>query len=256
MGLVGGGRDLTVDAELTGTIKMAGDAEPGVRVEVHLDEEELRLVSPHGTLGRWPLGEVGVSARVDGFHLRIEGEELVLSTNDDARFAMALGIRSTSSPRLNRQLAAALDLSHDVGVIAVELPSMDPAPPTVVEMPRDSSPVAMGIIASASLVFIAALVAVASGSTLGLFGFLPTWPFTVIVALALASGGFAILAEFRGGRTLVTAGTVVGLVVLIGSVASHGLSGFSWIKDGVLLAGVGTVLAGLLLSVDRLNRSG
>lgn len=244
-----------MDAELTGTIKMAGDAEPGVRVEIHLDQEELLLISPHGTLGRWPLDSVGVSARVDGFHLRVEGEELVLSTNDDARFAMALGIRSTSSPRLNRQLAAALDLSQDGGVIAVELPSVDPVAATPVELPRGSSPVAMGIIASASLVFIGALVAVASGSTLSFLGLLPAWPFTVIGALALAAGGFAMLAEFRGGRTLVLAGTVVGLIALAGSLASGGPLGFEWIGDGVLLVGVGSVLAGLLLSVDQLNRT-
>jgi hypothetical protein len=244
-----------VDAELTGTIKMAGDAEPGVRVEIHLDQEELLLISPHGTLGRWPLDQVGVSARVDGFHLRVEGEELVLSTNDDARFAMALGIRSTSSPRLNRQLAAALDLSQDGGVIAVELPSNDPIAATPVELPRGSSPVAMGIIASASLVFIGALVAVASGSTLSFLGLLPAWPFTVIGALALAAGGFAMLADFRGGRTLVLAGTVVGLIALAGSLASGGPLGFEWIGDGVLLVGVGSVLAGLLLSVDQLNRT-
>jgi hypothetical protein len=245
-----------VDAELTGIIKMAGDAEPGVRVEIHLDAEELSLMSPHGTLGRWPLDQVGVSARVDGFHLRVEGEELVLSTSDDARFAMALGIRSTSSPRLNRQLAAALDLSQDGGVIAVELPSVDPVPATPVDLPRGSSPVAMGIIASASLVFIGALVAVASGSNLLLLGLLPAWPFAVMTALALAAGGFAILAEFRGGRTLVFAGTALGLLTLAGSLAGSGLSGFDWIRDGVLLTGVGTVLAGLLLSVDKLNRDG
>ena len=245
-----------MDAELTGTIKMAGEAEPGIRVEIHLDQEELRLMSPHGTLGRWPLDQIGVSARVDGFHLRVEGEELVLSTSDDARFAMALGVRSTSSPRLNRQLAAALDLSQDGGVIAVALPSVDPVATTPVELPRGSSPVSMGIIASASIVFIGALVAVASGSTLSFLGILPAWPFMVIGALALAAGGFAMLAEFRGGRTLVVAGTVVGLVALAGSLASGGPSGFEWIGDGVLLVGVGSVLAGLLLSVDRLNRSG
>jgi len=244
-----------VDAELTGIIKMAGDAEPGVRVEIHLDEEELRLMSPHGILGHWPLDQVGVSARVDGFHLRVEGEELVLSTSDDARFAIALGIRSTSSPRLNRQLAAALDLSQDGGVIAVELPSVDPITATPVELSRGSSPVAMGIIASASLVFIGSLVAVASSSTLSLLGLMPAWPFTVMAALALAAGGFAILAEFRGGRTLVFAGTVIGLLGIGGSLATSGLSDFDWIQDGVLLAGVGTVLAALLLSVDKLNRT-
>lgn len=64
-----------------------------------------------------------------------------------------------------------------------------------------------------------------------------------------------MLAEYRGGRALVTTGTAIGMVALIGSLISSGLTGFSWISDGVLLAGVGTVLAALLLSVDRLNRT-
>jgi hypothetical protein len=84
---------------------------------------------------------------------------------------------------------------------------------------------------------------------------MPAWPFTVVAALALAAGGFAILADFRGGRTLVLAGTVIGLLGILGSLAASGLSDFDWIKDGVLLAGVGTVLAALLLSVDKLNRT-
>ncbi|MEX2624232.1 MAG: hypothetical protein WD651_10930 [Acidimicrobiia bacterium] len=244
-----------MDAELVGTIKMAGEGEPGVRVEVHLDQEELLLVSPNGTLGQWPLSQIGVSARVDGFHLRIEGEELVLSTSDDARFAMALGIRSTSSPRLIRQLAAANDIGPDGGVIALDFMPEVAVEPQPVEMPRDSSPVAMGIIAAGALVLIGAVFAVASGSTMELFGWVPMWPWSVAAALGLATGGFAMLAEYRGARALVTTGTAIGMVALIGSLISSGLTGFSWISDGVLLAGVGTVLAALLLSVDRLNRT-
>ena len=98
-----------VNTDLTGTVRMMGEAESAIRVEIHLEDEELRMVSAHGELGRWPLSDIGVAAKLDGFHLRIEGEELVISTNDDARFAIALGIRSSSSPRLNRLLAGARD---------------------------------------------------------------------------------------------------------------------------------------------------
>ena len=102
-------------ADLTGTVRILGEAESAIHVEIHLEDEELRLVSGHGELGRWPLSDIGVAAKLDGFHLRIEGEELIISTNDDARFALALGIRSSNSPRLNRMLAGALDhgVEHD-----------------------------------------------------------------------------------------------------------------------------------------------
>ncbi len=101
--------------DLTGTVRMAGEADTGIRVEIHLDDETMRLVSPYGELGRWPLSGMGISARIDGFHIKVEGEELVLSTNDDARFAVAVGLRSANSPRLVRQLAHARDDGLDVG---------------------------------------------------------------------------------------------------------------------------------------------
>ena len=44
-----------VNTDLTGTVRMMGEAESAIRVEIHLEDEELRLVSAHGELGRWPL---------------------------------------------------------------------------------------------------------------------------------------------------------------------------------------------------------
>jgi len=114
-----------VNTDLTGTVRMMGEADSAIRVEIHLEDEELRLVSAHGELGRWPLSDIGVAAKLDGFHLRIEGEELVISTNDDARFAIALGIRSSSSPRLNRLLAGARDDGMDIeGRMAPDTPQV------------------------------------------------------------------------------------------------------------------------------------
>jgi hypothetical protein len=243
-----------VEPELTGVVKMAGDASPGIRVEIHLDREELSLVSAVGALGTWPLDGVGISARVDGFHLRIEGEELILSTSDDARFALAMGLRSTSSPRLNRQLAAAMDGTFDAGV-ALAAPPQEFLEDVARRFRTDSSPVAMGIIGAATTVFIGALVAVSTGSDLRLFGLTPAWPFMVLAALALAGGGLSLLSRLRGARSLVMAGLVLGLFAIAGAIPRLGGPSFSWIGDGVLLTGVGTVLAALLLSVDKLNRS-
>ncbi|HSL25776.1 MAG TPA: hypothetical protein VLA54_05775, partial [Acidimicrobiia bacterium] len=60
-----------MNADLTGTVRMAGEAESAIRVEIRLEDEELRLVSRYGELGRWPLADIGVAAKLDGFHLRI-----------------------------------------------------------------------------------------------------------------------------------------------------------------------------------------
>ena len=179
-----------VNTDLTGTVRIMGEAESAIRVEIHLEDEELRLVSTHGELGRWPLSDIGVAAKLDGFHLRIEGEELVISTNDDARFAIALGIRSSSSPRLNRLLAGARDDGVDIeGRMAPTAPmvpieyaaSVAPAPP------ENVTPVAMGLLVAGAIQAFGGVIALASDSRLRIVDLVPTWP-AWIIAMALSTG--------------------------------------------------------------------
>ncbi|HEY7563811.1 MAG TPA: hypothetical protein VIA81_02705 [Acidimicrobiia bacterium] len=244
-------------ADLTGTVRMAGDHEAGIRVEIHLDEEELRLVSGYGELGRWPIDEVGVAANLDGFHLRIQGEELIVSTSDDARFALALGIRSSNSPRLNRLLANARDAGLDTGDV------LAPAPPMPItddferteEQPQTTTSVAMGVLAAGALQFLGGLIPLATDSTVKIASLVPVWPFWVVAALAMVIGGFALLTGFRQGNKLVAVGVLIGLITATGTLLEASQPGFSLITDGVVLGGAGTILAGLLLSIDMLNRS-
>jgi hypothetical protein len=44
---------------------------------------------------------------MDGFHVRAEGEEIVLNIEDDARFALDLGLRN-AHPNLRRRMSALL----------------------------------------------------------------------------------------------------------------------------------------------------
>lgn len=242
------------NTDLTGTVRMAGEADTGIRVEIHLEDETMSLISPYGELGRWPLSGLGIAARVDGFHIKAEGEELVLSTNDDARFALAVGIRSSSSPRLVRQLAHARDDGVDVdqrlAPRAPEIKHFDPEPSAVATPNR--APVAIAIMASAGALFLAAIQAY--GSPLRVLGSLPLWPFWFLGFVALALGSFALFNQMAPGRRLVAGGGFIGLLGLIGSFGSMGDSDFSWLGDGVFLGGTGTVLALLLWGVDLLNR--
>jgi hypothetical protein len=244
-------------ADLTGTVRMASEHEAGIRVEIHLDDEELRLVSGHGELGRWPISEVGVAAKLDGFHLRIEGEELIVSTNDDARFALALGIRSSNSPRLNRLLANARDAGLDTSDVLAPEP---PAPLTTDfewngDRPQTTTSVAMGVLGAGALQFLGGLIPLATDSTIKIASLVPVWPLWVIAALAMVVGGFALLTGFRQGGQLVAAAVVIGLITATGTLLEAARPGFSLITDGVVLGGAGTILAGLLLSIDMLNRS-
>ncbi len=84
------------------------DPAQAVHVEIDLDEERIAIRSDAGVeIGSWPLADVGVHAEDDGFRLRIEGEHVVLTTEDDGRFALALGM-AAGSPRLRRLMGAAL----------------------------------------------------------------------------------------------------------------------------------------------------
>jgi hypothetical protein len=244
-----------VNTDLTGTMRMVGEAESAIRVEIHLEHEELRLVSGQGELGRWPLSDIGIAAKLDGFHLRIEGEELIISTNDDARFAIALGIRSSSSPRLNRLLAGARDQGVDAeGRISPEPAAARYPAVSATAHPENIAPVAMGLLGAAGALALAGVVGLASKSTLELVALIPAWPAWIAAAVVVAAGAFALLNRIRGGRNLVAAGAILGLITLAGSLMGLAEPTFSWISDGIVFGGAGTILAGLLLSVDTLNR--
>lgn len=79
----------------------------GLSVRVDVDEERLVLYAGEERLGEWRLDDIGVHADDEGFHLRLEGEDVALTTNDDGSFALALGL-AAASPRLRRLMGAAL----------------------------------------------------------------------------------------------------------------------------------------------------
>jgi hypothetical protein len=56
-------------------------------------------------VGDWARDQVRVSAMPDGFHVRAEGEELILDVTDDAHFALDLGLRN-APPILRRRMSA------------------------------------------------------------------------------------------------------------------------------------------------------
>ncbi len=70
--------------------------EPGrpIRVLIDLSDERLRLSSGGVEIADWQLGEVRINAKPDGFHIQRAGEELILSIDQDAEFAVALDLRS------------------------------------------------------------------------------------------------------------------------------------------------------------------
>jgi hypothetical protein len=83
---------------------MHGDDSP-LDVVIDLENERMLIRTRTMVLGEWSLSDVGVHSEHDGFHLRIEGEQVILRTEDDAGFATEIGLRA-ASPRLRRLMAA------------------------------------------------------------------------------------------------------------------------------------------------------
>lgn len=92
-------------AKYEGTLRMPGDDGPPLSVHIDLTDERFRMIAGESELGDWSLSEIRVNALPDGFHVRAEGEEILLEVTDDAEFAVELGLRS-APPHLRRRMSA------------------------------------------------------------------------------------------------------------------------------------------------------
>ncbi|MDH3518500.1 MAG: hypothetical protein OEM66_06205, partial [Acidimicrobiia bacterium] len=89
-----------------GSLRIRGSSDSPLDVEVDLVEETLTIKAASDVLGEWSLGQIGISGRDDGFHMRIDGAEVVIDLTDDVGFALEVGLHS-ASPRLRRRMGAA-----------------------------------------------------------------------------------------------------------------------------------------------------
>lgn len=90
-----------------GSLKLPGEVGPGLSVVIDLTDDKISLRAGSGDIGSWPRGQVRINALDDGFHLRAEGEEVILDVTDDARFALACGL-TAGPPLLRRKMSAIL----------------------------------------------------------------------------------------------------------------------------------------------------
>ncbi len=120
-----------VMSNFTGTARMAGTVLTDVMISVDLDAETVVLKTPSMEVGRWSLSEVKAHAAQDGIHLHLEDEEVVITTSDDARLALALGL-SAAPPALRRHMAAALRGKVEHRFHPTE--ELQPQPPTPHEL--------------------------------------------------------------------------------------------------------------------------
>lgn len=88
-------------------LRMDWTDEPPIKVLIDLTDERMTLKSGDVEVADWFLADIRVSPMADGFHVRAEGEEIVLDVTEDARFALDLGLRH-APPTLRRRMSALL----------------------------------------------------------------------------------------------------------------------------------------------------
>ena len=89
------------DAEL----RLSWTDDDPIQVDIDLTEERIVMRAGDVEVADWSLEDIVISPQVDGFHIRAEGEEVVLNVTDDARFAVDLGLRN-APPALRRRMGA------------------------------------------------------------------------------------------------------------------------------------------------------
>ncbi len=73
-------------------LRLSGRSKLPMGVEVDIDHERMTLTAADKTVGVWPLEKLEVSSRADGFHITVDGEEIVLTVTDSKKFAAELGV--------------------------------------------------------------------------------------------------------------------------------------------------------------------
>ena len=89
-----------------GSVTFAGEQVQTYDVDIHLEEETIAIVADGTVVGQWPLAEVVFRGTNVGLRMTVEGEEVLIRTDDQGRFARAVGLR-TGPPELRKKMAVA-----------------------------------------------------------------------------------------------------------------------------------------------------
>lgn len=91
----------TYDAQL----QIEGENTQRVPVVVDLTDDRLHMSIGAEEVADWDRENMRIQALPDGFHIRAEGEAVILDVSDDARFAIELGLKH-AHPALRQRMAA------------------------------------------------------------------------------------------------------------------------------------------------------
>jgi hypothetical protein len=93
-------------------LRLSGTDDAPISVVIDLTDDRLTMMAGEVEVADWARDEVRISAMPDGFHVRAEGEEIILDVTDDAHFALDLGLRN-APPLLRRRMSALMRSDAD-----------------------------------------------------------------------------------------------------------------------------------------------
>ena len=88
-------------------LQIEGEETQPVPVMVDLTDGRLTMSIGTERVAEWHRDNMRIQALPDGFHIRAEGEAVVLDVTDEARFALELGLKN-AHPALRQKMAALL----------------------------------------------------------------------------------------------------------------------------------------------------
>jgi hypothetical protein len=94
-------------------LQIEGESTSPVPVVVDLTDERLTMSIGQEEVADWARTDMRIQALPDGFHIRAEGESVVLDVTDEAEFAVELGLRN-AHPALRQKMAALMRSSEEV----------------------------------------------------------------------------------------------------------------------------------------------
>ena len=75
-----------------GSLRLATDPESRVRADIEVDDDRLVVRAGGDELGNWELANLTFDPLPGGFRINADGEELILTTGDNSKFADIVGV--------------------------------------------------------------------------------------------------------------------------------------------------------------------
>ena len=84
--------------EFQGKMRLSANPFDLVGADIEVSAGNLALIVSDHEIGQWPLETVSIDAELDGFHMKVDGEEFVFTTPEADAFAAAVGVSRFGAP--------------------------------------------------------------------------------------------------------------------------------------------------------------